>query len=72
MSADIIHHGHLNILLEAKKLGRVTVGLLTDSAIAGYKRLPYLTFEQRKIIVENLKGVSLRSSLYKRWTIRKT
>jgi len=58
MSADIIHHGHLNILLEAKKLGSVTVGLLTDSAIAGYKRLPYLTYEQRKIIVENLKGVA--------------
>jgi phosphoenolpyruvate mutase len=58
MSADLIHPGHLNIINEARKLGDVTVGLLTDAAIAGYKRLPFLTYEQRKIIVENIKGVS--------------
>jgi len=58
MSADLVHPGHLNILLEAKKLGEVTVGLLTDRAIASYKRLPYLSFEQRKAVVENIKGVS--------------
>jgi phosphoenolpyruvate phosphomutase len=57
MSADIIHTGHLNIIREAKKLGDVTVGVLTDSAIASYKRLPYLDFGQRKTIVESLKGV---------------
>ena len=57
MSADIIHPGHLNIIKEAKKLGDVIIGLLTDEAIASYKRLPYLTFQQRKIIVENIKGV---------------
>lgn len=57
MSADLIHPGHLNIINEARKLGEVTVGLLTDKAIAGYKRLPYLNYEQRKIIIENIKGV---------------
>lgn len=57
MSADIIHPGHLNIIQEAAKLGEVTVGVLTDKAIASYKRLPYLDFEQRKLIVENIKGV---------------
>lgn len=57
MSADLIHPGHLNIINEARKLGEVTVGLLTDNAIASYKRLPFLTYEQRKIIVENIKGV---------------
>lgn len=57
MSADLIHPGHLNILREASKLGEVTVGLLTDEAIASYKRLPYLEFEQRKQIVESIKGV---------------
>ncbi|MEO8666058.1 MAG: phosphoenolpyruvate mutase [Ignavibacteria bacterium] len=57
MSADLIHPGHLNIISEAKKLGEVTVGLLTDKAIASYKRLPYLNFDQRKIIIENIKGV---------------
>ena len=58
MSADLIHPGHLNIINEARKLGEVTVGLLTDEAIASYKRLPYMTYSQRKIVVENIKGVS--------------
>ena len=57
MSADIIHPGHLNIINEAKKLGTVTVGVLTDKAIASYKRLPYMNYEQRKFIIENIKGV---------------
>ena len=58
MSADIIHPGHLNILHEAQKYGRVIVGVLTDAAIASYKRLPYLNYEQRSLIVSDLKGVS--------------
>ena len=58
MSADILHPGHLNIIKEASKLGELIVGVLTDKAIASYKRLPYLNFEQRKLIVENIKGVS--------------
>ena len=57
MSADLIHPGHLNILNKANELGEVMVGLLTDKAIASYKRLPYLEYEQRKIILENLKSV---------------
>ena len=57
MSADLIHPGHLNVIAKASELGRVTVGVLTDEAIASYKRLPYLNYEQRKIIVENLKNV---------------
>lgn len=57
MSADIIHPGHLNIIKEAHKLGSVTVGVLTDAAIASYKRLPYLNYEQRSEVVKNLKGV---------------
>jgi len=57
MSADLIHQGHLNIIKEGKKLGKVIVGLLTDEAIASYKRLPLIAFADRKTIVENLKGV---------------
>ena len=58
MSADIIHHGHINVIKEASKLGEVTVGVLTDDVIAGYKRFPLLTFAERKAIIENIKGVS--------------
>lgn len=57
MSADLIHPGHINIIVEAQKLGEVTVGVLTDEAIASYKRLPFLTYEQRKRVVENIRGV---------------
>ncbi|MFA7711489.1 MAG: phosphoenolpyruvate mutase [Candidatus Neomarinimicrobiota bacterium] len=58
MSADLIHPGHLNIINEAQKYGEVIIGLLTDQAIASYKRLPYLTYEQREIIVKAIKGVA--------------
>jgi len=58
MSADLVHPGHINIISEASKLGEVTVGLLTDKAIASYKRLPYMTYDQRKSVIENVKGVS--------------
>lgn len=58
MSADIIHHGHINIIKEASKLGEVIVGVLTDEVIASYKRCPLLSFDERKTILENIKGVS--------------
>ena len=58
MSADLVHPGHLNIINEAAKLGEVVIGLLTDAAIASYKRLPYMSFDQRKMIVEHIKGVT--------------
>lgn len=58
MSADLIHPGHLNILRKGAELGEVTVGLLTDKAIASYKRLPYMQYEQRRDVVSAIKGVS--------------
>ena len=59
MSADLVHPGHINIINEAAKLGKVTIGLLNDRAIASYKRIPYMTYEQRKLVIENIKGVAL-------------
>jgi phosphoenolpyruvate phosphomutase len=58
MSADLVHPGHLNIINVGTELGEVTVGLLTDEAIASYKRLPLMSYEQRKIVIENIKGVA--------------
>lgn len=59
MTADIMHPGLIHIIHEATQYGNVMIGLLTDKAIAYHKRLPYLTYEQRKKVVENIKGVSV-------------
>ena len=59
MAVDILHTGHINIIEVARNLGDVTIGLLTDEAIVNYKRLPMVGFEERKRIVENIKGVKL-------------
>jgi len=58
MTADIIHPGLINIIREAGKYGDVIIGLLTDEAIAEHKRLPHMNYEQRKEVVENLKGIA--------------
>ena len=58
ISVDTIHPGHINIIKKASKLGELTIGILTDSAIASYKKLPLMKYEQRKLIIENIKGVS--------------
>ena len=56
-AADILHEGHINILKVAKSYGHVTVGLLTDTAISQYKKLPHLTYNQRKVVLQNIKYV---------------
>ncbi len=56
-STDILHNGHLNILKKAEQLGEVTVGILTDEAIASYKHYPLLPLDERKAMFESLKGV---------------
>ena len=40
LSLDIIHHGHINLVNKATKMGDLIVGLLTDKAISGHKKLP--------------------------------
>ena len=57
LSADILHKGHINILEIANSYGDVYVGLLTDKAIASYKNIPYLNYDKRKVVLENIKFV---------------
>ncbi len=57
MGTDLIHHGHINIIEIARELGEVTVGLLSDRAVTKFSRMPFLSFDERKKILENLKGV---------------
>ena len=53
-----MHPGLINIINEGAKYGNVMIGLFTDRAIATYRRLPYLNYEQRKNVIENIKGVT--------------
>ena len=57
MCADLLHEGHLNVLRQARDLGSVTVGILTDEAVASYKRVPTQNFAARCTIVESLRFV---------------
>jgi len=54
MTVEILHNGHLKILKEAKKLGHVTVGLLTDRALENKKPIPLLSYDQREEILRAL------------------
>ena len=58
ITGDMIHPGIINIIQQGAKYGRLIVGLLSNTAIATHKRIPYLTYEQRKAVIENIKGVS--------------
>ena len=58
MSIDLVHPGHLNIINEASKYGTVIVGLLTDQAIAAYKRVPIMEYKDRFKVVSAIKKVS--------------
>lgn len=57
LSADNLHHGHINVISKARSLGDLTIGLLTEKAILSKKKLPLLNYDQRKKIISNLKGV---------------
>ncbi len=58
LAVDILHSGHLNIINKAKKYGKVVIGLLSDSAVAEYKNIPSLGYNERYKIVKSLKNVS--------------
>lgn len=56
-STDILHGGHIAIIHKAQKLGRLIIGVLSDEAIASYKRYPLLPYEDRKAMFESISGV---------------
>lgn len=56
-STDVIHGGHIKIVNEAAKLGNLTIGILSDEAVASYKRFPVLPFDEKREIIANIKGV---------------
>ena len=57
LSADMLHHGHINLIRSAQKYGSLMIGLITDKVFSERKRLPLLNYTERKIILESIKGV---------------
>ena len=56
-STDILHSGHLAILNKAARLGHLIVGVMSDEAVASYKRFPLVPCEERKAMFKSIKGV---------------
>ncbi len=56
-STDVIHSGHIAIIKKAKHLGKLIIGVLSDEAVASYKRYPLLPYSERKVMLENIAGV---------------
>ena len=56
--ADLVHAGHITVLTEAKKYGKVIVGLLTSTAIDELGDTAYLKYQQRLAVVRSLEMVS--------------
>ena len=56
-STDVLHGGHIAIIKRAQRLGRLIIGVLSDEAVAGYKRFPLVPASERKAMFENIVGV---------------
>lgn len=56
-STDVIHEGHLNIIKEAGKYGRVVVGCLSDRASIRYNRFPTVPENERMALYKSVEGV---------------
>ena len=56
-STDMIHSGHIAIIRKAEKLGKLIIGVLSDEAVASYKRFPLMPYSERKVMFENISGV---------------
>lgn len=57
-ASDIIHGGHIAIIKKAERLGKLIIGVLSDEAVASYKRMPLVPASERRVMFENINGVS--------------
>lgn len=56
-STDILHGGHIAIIKKAARLGKLIVGVLSDEAVASFKRYPLVPCDERKALVGSIAGV---------------
>lgn len=54
---DVIHDGHLNIVEEAHKRGKVIVGCLSDEALIRYNKFPTISQDERIKLYRSIDGV---------------
>ena len=73
-TTDVLHEGHMNIIKEAKKYGRLIAGVMSDEALVKFDRFPTISFEMRKQMLDGIaeideivdqKSVSYRENLLK-------
>ena len=57
-ASDIIHGGHIKIIRRAQRLGKLVIGVLSDEAVASYKRFPLVPEAERMRLFEIIAGVS--------------
>lgn len=56
-ATDMLHRGHFAIIKKAQRLGKLTIGVLSDEAVISYKRFPLLPQAERMAMFENIVGV---------------
>ncbi len=56
-STDYLHSGHIAIIQKARRLGRLIIGVLSDEAVASFRRFPILPYEERKSLMASISGV---------------
>lgn len=56
-SAEYVHSGHIAIIKKAQRLGKLIIGVLSDEAVASYRRFPLIPFEERRVLFSNIAGV---------------
>lgn len=54
---DPVHSGHISCIKEARKFGRVIIGLNSDEWLIRKKGKPFMSFEERKAILDQFKDV---------------
>ena len=56
-ATDVIHEGHINVVKEAKKYGKVIGGVLCDAAMIRFNRFPTVSFDERVRMVRDIPEV---------------
>ena len=53
-STEYIHSGHIAIIKKASRLGKLIIGVLSDEAVASFRRFPLIPFAERKSLISEM------------------